>query len=120
MSRRRSQQPLSPIEFQVLLALADEDRHGYGIMQEVSRRSKGTVRLGPGALYGAMKRLLEQGFVEESHKRPKDDDTRRRCYYHLTRAGRAIACQQAETLAKLIREAAEKRLISLKALPAST
>jgi DNA-binding PadR family transcriptional regulator len=119
MSGRRRQQPLSQTEFEVLLALADEDRHGYGIMQEVSRRSKGAVHLGPGALYGAMKRLLDAGFVEESRKRPKQDDARRRCYYHLTRAGRAIAREQAETLAMLLCEASHKRLLSVRVLPAS-
>jgi DNA-binding PadR family transcriptional regulator len=119
MPRRRREQSLSQTEFQVLLALADEDRHGYGIMQEISLRSEGAVRLGPGALYGALKRLLSAGFVEESRKRPKDDDARRRCYYHLTRSGRTVAREQAEKLALLVREAQLKQLVSVPVLSPS-
>jgi DNA-binding PadR family transcriptional regulator len=120
MPRRQHDQTLSQTEFQILLALADEDRHGYGIMQEVARGSEGSIRLGPGALYGAMKRLLADGLVEESRKRPKDDDVRRRCYYHLTRTGRAAVSEQAERLALLIRAAVDKRVLSLKIIPVSS
>jgi DNA-binding PadR family transcriptional regulator len=95
------------------LALADDERHGYGIMQEVERRSGGTVRLGPGTLYGAIKRMLAAGLIEESDRRPapERDDQRRRCYYRLTRLGRRVAADEAERLAALVRVAEAKRLI---------
>ena len=105
--------PLNHCEFHILLALADGERHGYGIMQEVLARSGGKVRLGPGTLYGAIKRMLAAGLIEESAKRPvaKHDDQRRRCYYRLTRLGRAVAAEEAERLAALVRVAEAKRLV---------
>ena len=105
--------PLNPSEFYILLALADRQRHGYGVMQEVAERSGGSVRLGPGTLYGAIKRLLAAGLVEESDERPdaEEDDQRRRCYYRLTGAGRRVASQEAERLAALVRVAVAKRLL---------
>ncbi len=111
--RQKRAQPLNHSEFHILLALADSERHGYGIMQEVEARSGGTVRLGPGTLDGAIKRLLAAGFVEESARRPiaKDDDERRRCYYRLTRHGRTIAAEEAQRLADLVRVAEAKRLL---------
>ncbi len=109
----RGAQPLSHCEFHILLALADGERHGYGIMQEVEARSGATMRLGPGTLYGAIKRMLAAGLIEESAKRPiaKHDDQRRRCYYRLTRFGRAVATEEAERLAALVRVAEAKRLV---------
>jgi DNA-binding PadR family transcriptional regulator len=105
---------LNHSEFHILVALADGERHGSGIMQEVEARSAGTVRLGPGTLYGAIKRMLAAGLIEESAKRPiaKDDDERRRCYYRLTRVGRTIATEETERLAALVRVAEAKRLVS--------
>ena len=115
--RQKRAQPLNHSEFHILLALADCERHGYGIMQEVMQRSAGTVRLGPGTLYGAIKRMLVTGLIEESSKRPasKNDDERRRCYYRLTRFGRRTATKEAERLAALVRVAEAKRLVSGKA-----
>lgn len=112
--RQKGGQPLNPSEFQILLALADGERHGYGIMQEVLARSGGKVRLGPGTLYGAIKRMLAAGLIEESAKRPiaNSDDVRRRCYYRLTRFGRTVATEEAERLAALVRVAEAKRLVS--------
>jgi DNA-binding PadR family transcriptional regulator len=111
--RRPVDAPLGQAEFQILLALADGERHGYGIMQEVGARSGGRVRLGPGTLYGAIKRMLAAGLIEESARRPvaKHDDQRRRCYYRLTRFGRAAAAEEAQRLATLVRMAEAKRLI---------
>jgi len=105
--------PLNHSEFHILLALADAERHGYGIMQEVAARSQGAVRLGPGTLYGAIKRMLAASLIEESDHRPDAelDDQRRRCYYRLTRLGRRIASEEARRLAKLVRVAEAKRLI---------
>lgn len=96
-----------------MVALADGQRHGYGIMQEVAEKSGGSVRLGPGTFYGAIKRMLSAGWIEESEKRPasaKDDD-RRTCYYRLTPSGRAAAKQEAERLEQLVRVAESKRLV---------
>src|SRR4026209_2692118 len=83
--------PVPPATFQILLALADGELHGYAIMQDVAQRSDGAVRLGPGTLYGALKRLLEARLVEESGERatPGRDDERRR-YYRLTPLGVAV------------------------------
>jgi DNA-binding PadR family transcriptional regulator len=115
MSERKiaSNQPLNRTEFEILLALADAQRHGYGIMQEVESRSRGKVRLGPGTLYGAIKRLLTAELIEPSPQRPagSDDDPRRSRYYRLTRRGRSIAAAEAERLAELLRVAQEKRLL---------
>jgi DNA-binding PadR family transcriptional regulator len=121
MRRQKRVQSLNHSEFHILLALADRDRHGYGIMQEVELRSAGTVRLGPGTLYGAVKRMLAAGLIEESANRPAaaNDDERRRCYYRLTSLGRTIASAEAERLAALVRIAEAKRLVGRKTpLPA--
>jgi DNA-binding PadR family transcriptional regulator len=112
--RQRQVEPLKDSEFHILLALADGERHGYGIIQEVELRSQGRVRMGPGTLYGAIKRMLASGVIEESEKRPspaKDDD-RRRCYYRLTRLGRSVAEKEAERLADLVQVAQTKRLLN--------
>jgi DNA-binding PadR family transcriptional regulator len=113
IGRQRRSQPLNHAEFHILLALADRQRHGYGIMQEVALRSDGKVRLGPGTLYGAIKRMLAAGLIEESTSRPtaKDDDQRRRCYYRLTSLGRHLAVEEANRLAALVRVAESKRLL---------
>ena len=105
--------PLNPSEFHILLALADAPRHGYGIMQEVQKRSEGKVRLGPGTLYGAIKRMLAAGLIEESDQRPasEPDDQRRRAYYRVTRLGRKVATEEAQRLAALVQVAQAKRLI---------
>ena len=104
--------PLMPAEFQILLALADDDRHGYGIMTEVKERTNGAVAIGPGTLYGTVKRLVERGLVEEADERhdPSLNDKRRR-YYHLTKLGRRTAAAEAERLVALVRDARAKELI---------
>ena len=79
--------PLSPATLHILLALAGEDRHGYGIMREVERQSDGQYRLGPGTLYDNLQRLLDKGLVAEAPKTAIDDDPRRR-YYRLTNLAR--------------------------------
>ena len=104
--------PLTPAVFHILLALADGEKHGYGIMQEVARITDGTMQMGPGTLYGTIKRLLEAGLVEESDERPDPalDDERRR-YYHLTADGERVAQAEAKRLAHLLNVAATKRLM---------
>ncbi len=96
--------PLAPAAFHILMALAEEDRHGYAIMELVAERTRGAVRLSPGTLYRTIQRLLEQGLILETRDRPapEDDDERRR-YYRLTSYGRAAARAEARRLAGLLR-----------------
>jgi len=109
-----SQLPLAPATFQILLALVGGERHGYAIMKEVTARTDGAVRLGPGTLYGALKRLLENGLVEEGGERADSDlgDDRRR-YYRLTKLGLRVAKLEARRLDTLVRAARKKKLIGL-------
>jgi DNA-binding PadR family transcriptional regulator len=104
--------PLTPAVFHIMLALADGERHGYGIMQEVAARTGGKMRLGPGTLYGSIKRMLADGMIAESGERPDPalDDERRR-YYRLTGYGRRVAEAEARRLAQLLGVAQEKRLL---------
>lgn len=104
--------PLMPAEFQILLALADGDRHGYGIMTEVRERSGGKVVLGPGILYGTLKRLAARGLVADAvpPSQASPGDARRR-YYQLTALGRTLAGAEARRLAGLVVDARAKDLI---------
>jgi DNA-binding PadR family transcriptional regulator len=105
--------PLTPVAFHILLALADEDRHGYAIMKEVASETDGQIRLGPGTLYGAIKKLLADGLIEEADERPDPslDDARRR-YYRLTKHGARVASAEAGRLAALVKVARRKKLLS--------
>ena len=104
--------PLTPAVFHILVTLADGEAHGYAIMQEVARRSGGSVRLGPGTLYGEISRLLEDELIEESEERPdpRMDDTRRR-YYRLTRFGGEVLAAETERLAQLVRAARSTKAV---------
>jgi DNA-binding PadR family transcriptional regulator len=101
--------PLTPVALNVLLALADGERHGYGIMLEVRERTGGRVRLGPGTLYGAIKRLKEGGVIEECGERPdpEADDERRR-YYRLSGFGGKVLAAEVARLDGLVRTARRK------------
>lgn len=100
------QLPLTPAVFHILLALADRDRHGYGIILDIASRTGGALRLGTGTLYTAISRLLEQGLIEDSDERPAEDqDDERRRYYRLTPFGRDVANAEARRLAALVRMA---------------
>lgn len=104
--------PLTPAVFEILLALADQDRHGYGIMQEVEQRTEGLMKLGPGTLYGSIKRMLESDLIEDSGDRPDpelDDDRRR--YYRLTKQGRQVASAEANRLDRQVQQARNKKLL---------
>ena len=104
--------PLTESAFHILLALTDKERHGYGIMQEVKRRTKGKVKLGPGTLYGSIKRLLEGKWIEEVAERPDPDiDDERRRYYRLSELGRRIAAAEARRIVDLVQQAQEKKLL---------
>lgn len=96
--------PLSPAILHILLALAGEERHGYGIMQDVARQSDGQYRLGPGTLYDNLQKLVNHAMVEESSRRAADDDPRRR-YYRLTSFGRRVLTAEIARLESVIREA---------------
>ncbi|HWB97832.1 MAG TPA: PadR family transcriptional regulator [Bryobacteraceae bacterium] len=102
--------PLKPHWFHVLLSLADQEQHGYGIMQEVLERTGGKVRLWPATLYGTLKRLIEQDLIEESDTRPaaEMDDARRR-YYRLTSLGRRVLAAESQRLEDLVRVIRAKR-----------
>jgi len=102
--------PLTPVAFEIALALADGDRHGYQIMQEVERRTDGRIALHPGTLYRALSRLLDEGLIEELDERPDPrlDDERRR-YYRLTALGKAVARAETDRLASQV-SAARRRL----------
>ena len=102
--------PLAPVWFEILLALAGGDLHGYAVMQEVARRSDGAVTLHPGSLYRALARLLEDALIVELDARPEDGDDERRRYYQITPLGRAVARAEAQRLHALL-QAAEDRLL---------
>jgi DNA-binding PadR family transcriptional regulator len=96
--------PLSPAKLHILLSLAAEDLHGYGIMQEVGRQSEGKYKLGPGTLYDNLQKLIQRKLVEELGRRPGDDDPRRR-YYRLTSLGRGVLAAETDRLGDVVREA---------------
>jgi len=91
--------------FHILVALAPGERHGYAIMQEVAERTSGRVRLGPGSLYGSIKRMLEQGLIEEVRPPARSGDDERRRYYRLTKTGRRAAEAEAARLDEIVRGA---------------
>jgi len=101
--------PLTPSVFHILLALADEERHGYGIMQDVAEQTNGELQLGPGTLYGCLKRMVAAGLVEESEERPDAalDDERRR-YYRMTPQGKRVVRAEAKRLAGAVTVAMAK------------
>ncbi len=103
--------PLTPAVFHILLALADGERHGYGIVQEIAQRTDGAVRMGPGTLYGTIKRLLTDGLIVETDERPDPsvDDERRR-YYRLTTFGQRVVAAEMRRLEQLLTVARAKQL----------
>jgi DNA-binding PadR family transcriptional regulator len=105
--------PLTSAMFHILLALADRERHGYDIMREVDERTEGKMRLGPGTLYGSIKRMLKDGFIEELEERPDPElDDERRRYYRLTDFGYRLAVAEAQRLERLVKSARTKKLLS--------
>ena len=104
--------PLTPAVFNILLALADGEKHGYGIMLEVDANTNGQVLMGPGTLYGSIKRMLAAGLIEESDERvdPEMDDPRRRAYYRLTDLGKRTLRMEAERLASQVQIAKAKNV----------
>jgi DNA-binding PadR family transcriptional regulator len=98
--------PLPRDTFHILVSLADRERHGYSVMQDVAERTEGQLRLSPSTLYASIKRLLDQRLIEELAERPdpEHDDERRR-YYRLTRLGRRVATAEARRLERLLSDA---------------
>ena len=104
--------PLTPAAFHIMLVLADGENHGYAIMREVAENTQGKMRLGPGSLYGTIKRMLADGWIEESDERPDPElDDERRRYYRLTGVGRRLVQAEAERLEQLVNIARGKKLL---------
>ena len=112
----QSQSPLSAPAFAILLVLRDGEKHGYAILREVNETTSGAVRLLPGTLYNLIRRMLEDGWIEETGERPDPqiDDERRR-YYRLTALGEQAAAQEAERLARMVSLARRHGLLSAQA-----
>ena len=108
---------LTPAVFHILLALADEDRHGYGIMQDVFEQTGGAMDMGPGTLYGSIKRMLEAGLVEEAGEAPDPalgpgSGEERRRYYRITALGRKNMRSEAERLAAAVKVARARKVFA--------
>ena len=111
MATNNSIQPLTPAVFHILLALSTGERHGYGIMKQVEADSQGKVSMGPGTLYGSLKRMLDAGLVRESDKRvdPEMDD-QRRIYYQITGVGSEALAAELERYKRIVTIAQERKL----------
>ena len=116
MARQRPPQALTPISFQILLALTDQSRHGYGIIKEMAERTGGRLSPSTGSLYLALQRMEQEGLIEEAPDRPGPDDDARRRYYRITKAGRAAAASESGRLAELVGVAIEKNLLGASAV----
>lgn len=103
--------PLPPATFHILLALMDQDRHGYAIIQDVEERTKGELRMSAGTLYRSIARMVEQGLITEVAKRRSTADDARRRYYRLTPFGSACARAEVRRLSELVRLARQRGLI---------
>jgi DNA-binding PadR family transcriptional regulator len=107
--------PLPTATFHILVALADEDRHGYAIIQDVAARTDGALRLSAGTLYRSIQRMLDQGLLEETRDRPAPElDDERRRYYRITSLGTAVARAEARRLTQLVRMARARGLAPAK------
>ncbi len=106
-----AQTPLTPAVLHILLALAEEDRHGYAIAQEIETATEGEVRMGPGTLYGTIRRMLGAGLIDESPKRRRPGDDERRRYYRMTPVGRRLLEAELTRLTRVVRVAHDKRIL---------
>jgi DNA-binding PadR family transcriptional regulator len=105
-------QPLTPAVFHILMALADGEKHGYSIMKDVEKQTGGRIKLGPGTLYGSIKRMLKAGLIEESGERPDPtmDDERRR-YYRMSGLGQKILSAESQRLDQAVKIARQKQVL---------
>ncbi len=104
--------PLPEATFHILMAVAEDDRHGYAIIQEVATRTDGMLKLSSGTLYRSIQRMLEQGLIQETAERPAPElDDERRRYYRITSFGRAVAKAEARRLAQLVKLARESGFV---------
>jgi DNA-binding PadR family transcriptional regulator len=106
-------QPLTPAVFHILLALADGEKHGYSIMKDVEKQTEGKIQMGPGTLYGTIKRLFAAGFIEEADERPDPslDDERRR-YYRLSDLGQKALSAESQRLEQAVKIARQKQVLA--------
>ena len=107
------QPPLTPAVFHILLALADGEKHGYSIMKDVEKQTEGRLKMGPGTLYGSIKRMLTAGFIEEADERPDPalDDERRR-YYRLSDLGQKVLSTESQRLEQAVKVARQKQVLT--------
>jgi DNA-binding PadR family transcriptional regulator len=106
-------QPLSPAVFHILLALVEGEKHGYAIMKDVEMQTNGGLRMGPGTLYGSIKRMLAAGLIEETEERPDPElDDERRRYYRLSQVGRSAVVAESERLAQALRTVRRKHILA--------
>ena len=104
--------PLPPATFHILMAVAQEDRHGYGIIQDVIRRTNGELKLSAGTLYRSIQRMLEQGLIDETDDRPAPElDDERRRYYRISAFGTAVARAETRRMTQLVRMARTQGLL---------
>ena len=108
--------PLRPVEFLVLLVLADGERHGYGIVQDIRDRTDGKVKLLPGNLYAVLRRLMDSGLLAEASRRPAEDlEDQRRRYYRITKLGERVLSADAERMKALVQQVEARNLIEVDA-----
>lgn len=108
--------PLTPATFHILVAVADEDRHGYAVIKDVAARTRGALKLSPGTLYRSIDRMVQQGLIREISTRPaRDMDDERRRYYRITAFGREVALAESRRLALMLDLARKKGLAPRKA-----
>lgn len=103
--------PLKPLDLHVLLVLAEGDRHGYGIMKEVERQTRGSVRLELGSLYRLIDRLMQSGLIEEAAARPRAESGSRRRYYRLSRFGQKVLRAEADRLTRVVQQMRGMKLV---------
>jgi len=105
-------QPLTPAVYHILLALFDGEKHGYAIMKDVEHQTGGRVKMGPGTLYGSIKRMLDANLIEEAARRPDPDlDDERRRYYRLSGLGRRVVSAESQRLTQAVKVARQKHVI---------
>jgi DNA-binding PadR family transcriptional regulator len=105
-------QPLTPAVFHILLALADGEKHGYAIMKDVEAQTSGQIKMGPGTLYGSIKRMLAAGLIEETDERPAPElDDERRRYYRITAQGQSVIVAESKRLSSAVKTAQEKGVL---------